>query len=553
MAAPAPPARLSLPNRRRRVRHKIQTPAYATFAAEPKGRKESTAILALHEIVDLSEDGIAIQCHTPLEANRPIDLCLDLAGSAEHIYTSGQVIWTNASGRTGLRFEELSPSSTFRLREWLFVNAMTGVATAEEAKLAAASAAEHAPPRPSYSDALAAVTAVQREVEALGADLAGALQLIAARARTLLRASGAALALSDAAPGFMICRASAGQDAPPVGARLQVGSGFSGECVRTGRLLKCDDAETDSRVDRESCRALGIRSILAAPVRVGEKSIGILEAFSPQPGAFANGDSNVLQRLAETVLAAINRAARAGNLPLPGAPAPVPFQPTPGSVLFASEPQEKKEKEEEAREEKGAGGITLPRSHLFLLVCVLAAISTVLGLYLAPWIQTKLQERGRSHLQTVLASSPAPASASTARGPSVETATPEALRQMAENGDAAAENALGLRYFQGDEKNGIRQDEKEAFRWFNQAAENGSLEAQAKLGFLYWSGRGVPKDMDEAYFWTVLARARGDQANRDLATVLASGMKRSHAAAIEQRANIWLQQHQAPAKPTAGR
>lgn len=555
MAAPAPPARLSLPNRRRRVRHKIQTPAYATFTAEPKGRKESSAILALHEIVDLSEDGIAIQCHTPLEANRQIDLCLDLAGSAEHIYTTGQVIWTNASGRSGLRFEELSPSSTFRLREWLFVNAMTGVATAEEAKLAAASAAEHAPPRPSYSDALAAVTAVQREVEALGADLAGALQLIAARARTLLRASGAALALSDAAPGFMICRASAGSDAPPVGARLQVGSGFSGECVRTGRLLKCDDAETDSRVDRESCRALGIRSILAAPVRVGEKSIGILEAFSPQPRAFANGDSNVLQRLAETVLAAVNRAARAGNLPLPGAPAPVPFQPTPGSVLFASQPQEKKEKEEEAREEKGAGGIRLPRSHLFLLVCVLAAISTVLGVYLAPWIQTKLQQRGRSNLQTVLASSPAPksGSASTARGPSVETATPEALRQMAENGDAAAENALGLRYFQGDQKNGIWQDEKEAFRWFSRAAEDGNLKAQAKLGFLYWSGRGVPKDVNKAYFWTVLARARGDQGAKDLAPVLSSYLTRSQTAAIEQQADIWLQQHPALVKPGAGR
>jgi len=551
MAAPAPPARLSLPNRRRRVRHKIQTPAYATFTAESKGRKESTAILALHEIVDLSEDGIAIQCHTLLEADRQIDLCLDLAGAAEHIYTAGQVIWTNASGRAGLRFSELSPSATFRLREWLFVNAMTGVATAEEAKLAAASAAEHAPPRPSYTDALAAVTAVQREVEALGSDLGGALQLIAARARTLLRASGAALALSDAAPGFMICRASAGPDAPPVGARLQVGSGFSGECVKTGRLLKCDDAETDSRVDRESCRALGVRSILAAPVRVGEKSIGILEAFCAQPRAFNNGDSNVLQRLAETVLAAVNRAARAGNLPLPGAPTPVPFEPTPGSVLFASQPQEKKE--EEAGEEKEAGGIRLPRSYLILLICAAAVISAVLGDYLAPWIQTKLRERGRSHLQTVLASSPAPKAARTVADPSVETATPEALRQMAENGDAAAQNALGLRYFQGDEKNGIRQDEKEAFRWFGRAAEDGDLKAQAKLGFLYWGGRGVPKDVNKAYFWTVLARARGDQGAKDLAPVLSSYLTRSQTAAIEQQANIWLQQHPALAKPGAGR
>ncbi len=84
----------------------------------------------------------------------------------------------------------------------------------------------------------------------------------------------------------MICRASAGPSAPPVGATLQVGSGFSGECVRTGKMLRCDDAETDERVDRESCRALGIRSMLAAPIRLGEKVIGLLEVFSAEPDAF---------------------------------------------------------------------------------------------------------------------------------------------------------------------------------------------------------------------------------------------------------------------------
>ena len=508
-------------------------------------------MLDLHEIVNLSEDGISIQCHTPLEAAQRINMCLDLAGSAEQIYTTGQVIWTNASGRTGLRFLELPPGSLFRLREWLFLNAMTSVATADATALAALSAAVHAPPRPSYSDTLAAVTAVQREVEALGADLAAALQLITTRAQTLLRASGAALALSDRAPGFMVCRASSGSDAPPVGARLQVGTGFSGECVKSGKLLRCDDTETDSRVDRESCRSLGIRSIIAAPVLAKEKCIGILEAFAPQAGAFAESDANVLQRLAEMVVAAVNRAARAGDLPLPGTPASAPFKPAPGSVLFAAAPQ--KEKKEQPAGQSTSGGITLPRSHLFLLFCAAAVIFTVLGDYSAPWIQSKLRERERSHLQTVLASSlPTQKSASSAGNPSVETATTDQLRRMAENGDAAAENALGLRYFQGDEKSRIPQDEAEAFRWFSRAAEDGSLAAQAKLGFLYWSGRGVAKDLNKAYFWTVLARARGDQGNKDLATVLASGMSRNQAAAIEQQADIWLQQHPGLAKPAAG-
>lgn len=534
------------PNRRRRVRHKIQTPAYASFSGDSK----NTAMLDLHEIVDISEEGISIQCHSPLDSNRRVNLCLDLAGCSEHIYTTGQVVWTNGSGRTGLRFSELRQPALLRLRDWLFLNAMAGVANADENAVARSSASLQVP-RPSYTDTLAAVTAVQREVEALGPDLAAALQLIAARAQTLLRSSGAALALSDSAPDSMVCRASSGSDAPPVGVRLQVGSGFSGECVKTGRLLRCDDAEFDPRVDRESCRALGVRSILAAPVRVGDKSVGILEVFSPQPASFTETDASVLQRLAETVLAAINRTARAKDLPLPGSAAPVPFQPKPGSVLFASSPSKPEDatKKKNDDEEAASGGISLPRSYLILLICAAATIAMTLGYRMAPWIQAKLRDRERIRLQTVLASSAKPETPA----PSADTATFEQLRQLADKGDPAAENLLGLHYFQGDAKNGVQQDEKEGFRWFSKAAEDGNLPAQAKLGFLYWGGRGVSRDLNKAYFWTVLARARGDEGSKDLAAVLASGMTRSQTAAIEQQADMWLHNHQPAGKPAPGR
>lgn len=482
------------------------------------------------------------------EANRTLSLCLDLAECDEHIYTTGRVVWTNPSGRAGLRFSEVPATSLSHLREWLFLNAMAGVANSE----AGLTSATNIAPRPDYTDTLSAVTAVQREVEALGADLSGALQLIASRAQTLVRASGAAIALSTANPDTMDCHASAGPGAPPVGARLQVGSGFSGECVKTGRLLRCDDTELDSRVDRESCQALGIRSILAVPVRVGEKAIGILEVFSEQPNAFSEGDSRALQRLAETVLAAVNRAARAEDLPTLDPPTPADrFAPTPGSVLFASTPGE--ENKSENSEHKSIGGISLPRSHLIILGVTAAVISVVLGYSAAPLIQSKLhEERSASHLQTVLASSQAPKSDVALALPTVETASIDQLRQMAEKGNPAAENALGLRYFQGSEKDGIAQNEKEAFRWFNNAAEHGNPQAQSKLGFLYWSGRGVPKDLNKAYFWTVIARARGDEGNRELAAVLASGMTRAQAAAIQEQASLWLQRQPSTAKPDPG-
>jgi GAF domain-containing protein/PilZ domain-containing protein/Sel1 repeat-containing protein len=536
------------PNRRRRVRHKVQTPAYATFTAESK-----SAMLDLHEIVDISEDGVAIQCHSPLEVQKRVDLCLDLADCAENIYTTGQVVWSNASGRAGLHFSELSPEALSRLREWLFVNVMAGVANGEADLDSRSSTTADVPSRSNYTDTLAALTAVQRQVEALGADLTAALQLIAERAQTLVRASGAAVALADSEPDFMDCRASSGPDAPPVGARLRMGSGFSGECVKTGQVLRCDDTEVDARVDRELCRALGIRSMLAAPVRLCDESIGIVEVFSRQPNQFSESDASVLQRLAEIVVATLNRAKTADDSPpLHPLSQAMQFAPTMGSVLFASAPEEQKKTEES--HEKLSGGISLPRSHLILLVSAAATIAIILGYHSAPLIQSKLKDRDHSPVHTVLASSQPPSSESTspavASAPAIETASFEQLLQMAEGGDPAAENAIGLRYFQGDSKSKIVRDEKQAFRWFRRAADHGSLPAQAKLGTLYWGGRGVSKDLNQAYFWTLLARARGDREAKDLAAILASGLTRNQAASIQQQADSWLQQHMPNWKPS---
>jgi len=154
------------------VRHKIQTPAYASFASESKEPR-----LDLHEIVDISEDGIAIQCHTQLSLEKPLNLCLDLADCPRQILTGAQVVWVNEAGRAGLRFSNLPADSLSTLREWLFVNVMTGVANGElDVRAIAANAA---PPHPNYTDTLAGLTAVQRQTEAMGSDLAGVLQLLA--------------------------------------------------------------------------------------------------------------------------------------------------------------------------------------------------------------------------------------------------------------------------------------------------------------------------------------------------------------------------------------
>ena len=538
---------LSTPNRRRRVRHKIQTPAYASFNSNPQHTR-----LDLHEIVDISEDGMAIQCHSPLEIKTHLDLCLDLADCAEQIYTAGQVIWSDDSGRAGLRFSDLAPDSLARLREWLFVNVMAGVANGETEIDALTDAV---PPRPNYTDTLAAVSVVQRQVESLGSDLSAALQLIADRALELVRASGSAIALAEKDPDFMVCRASAGSDAPPIGARLQVGSGFSGECVKTGRLLRCDDSETDARVDRDSCRALGIRSILAAPVRADGKSIGLIEAFAADPNAFSEIDGRILQRFADTVLAAVNRVSGSENS---GSGSSSTHAASRGTVLFASLDDEDEPLDDNSdKENKGTSGISLPRTHLIILACAAGTIFLALGYHLAPWVQSeatpwiaaKIHSRANAQLPTVLASSvPEKINTVSPETAAIDSATFDQLTQMAQKGDPAAQNILGLRYATGD---GVRLNELEAVRWFTKAAEQGNVPAQSKLGSIYFSGRGVPADANRAYFWMVVARLSGDEASKTLSPFVRARLTRSQVAAIELDADHWLQQHRTN-KPPAG-
>jgi hypothetical protein len=554
-------------NRRRSVRQKVHAPAYASFGGASKNE-----MLDLYEVLDISEGGVAIQCPEPMEIDQEVELCLDLAESDHQLSATAHVVWSDSNGRVGLGFPTLSHPGLGRLRQWLFLNAMAGAANA-----AASSTPSTTPDRSlfraSFSDTLNAASAVQREAESLGADLEAVLSLLAVRSHSLLRTSGAAIALADndndknknenknkdASVIVMTCRASAGQSAPPVGARLQVGSGFSGECVRTGRTLRCDDAETDDLVDRESCRALGIRSILAVPVGPKEKVIGLIEVFSDRPNAFAENDSATLQRFAETLLAAVNRTPRSVDSSGPPPDAPKPFSSMPGSILFSAEPQVETEKKATAAEDK-IGGIHLPRAQLYLLYCAAATIALVLGFMFAPWIQEKLQARDRGGdqtggAQTVLASSHPPIEPPQIAPPtlSVATANLAQLQDLAKHGNSAAENAIGLLYAQGDKKQAVLQDETQAARWFTKAAEDGSVPAQYKLSLLYWGGHGLPKDANKAYFWAVLARAGGQEGSKDLAKVLANGMTRAQSTAIEQQAEIWYQQHESREKPNPGR
>jgi GAF domain len=147
-------------------------------------------------------------------------------------------------------------------------------------------------------------------------ELDSALQLLVERALYITGATGAALALPHG--DGMVCRASAGPSAPAVGVRLQVLSGLTGESIARRQLLRCDNAETDPRVNLEACRALGIASIVVLPLfrenppddNPGDNTEvrGLIELFSDHPYAFEERDLVALERMADLTTTALDLA-----------------------------------------------------------------------------------------------------------------------------------------------------------------------------------------------------------------------------------------------------
>jgi TonB family protein len=158
-------------------------------------------------------------------------------------------------------------------------------------------------------------------------------------------ATGAAIALLR--DGEMVCRATTGRTAPDLGMRLD-NAGFSAECLRIGTLQRCDDTETDPRVDPVACRLLGVRSILVVPLWYWGEFMGIFEIFSPRPNAFGERDEQTLQALAYRIVRQAKQAngmitgfpeetAQIPPPPPPRTPASPPPDPTPIRIV-ESEP-----------------------------------------------------------------------------------------------------------------------------------------------------------------------------------------------------------------------
>src|SRR5262249_51018950 len=141
---------------------------------------------------------VAIQAAPPLPVNQHVELAIDLSETSATIYAGGSVVWSDRTGRAGIRFEGISEASTRQLREWLMVNAFVAYSNHEDQQASRLQLTEDGSLTPDLNDfsaRLLALTAVQHELTAVAQNVEEALHLLANRALTFTGATSAAIAL----------------------------------------------------------------------------------------------------------------------------------------------------------------------------------------------------------------------------------------------------------------------------------------------------------------------------------------------------------------------
>ncbi len=85
----------------------------------------------------------------------------------------------------------------------------------------------------------------------------------------------------------------------------------------------------------------------------------------------------------------------------------------------------------------------------------------------------------------------------------------EQLQKLAESGDPAAQNELGIRYRVGTTD--VDKDPAKAIPWFLKAAKQGYAKAYFNLGAAYYNGDGVPANDQNYCAWFIFSADAGDK------------------------------------------
>lgn len=175
------------------------------------------------------------------------------------------------------------------------------------------------------------------------AQFLGELQGILEKAQRFSGASGVAIAFVEG--DELVTKSGLGASAPEVGSRSAIQGSFTGLCVQTREVQRCDDASCDSRVDSQACAALGVASMVIVPIGDKHKCLGVLAAFAAKPNSFSPTHVALLRTLADIVVELYNRypgsqpTATAMNAVAAPTPKPEPPAPVAKAEPAASKPE----------------------------------------------------------------------------------------------------------------------------------------------------------------------------------------------------------------------
>lgn len=156
---------------------------------------------------------------------------------------------------------------------------------------------------PIASEKLREVIQTHTDVINLGHNLGDIIQLVTDRTLGLVDADGAAIELVESSE--MVYRAASGIARNHLGLRLGRENSFSGLSAETGKVLYCPDSERNPHANREACRKIGMRSMVAVPLIHCDTCIGVLKAMTKEPEGFDAGKIELLELLSKLVASAM--------------------------------------------------------------------------------------------------------------------------------------------------------------------------------------------------------------------------------------------------------
>jgi diguanylate cyclase (GGDEF)-like protein len=153
---------------------------------------------------------------------------------------------------------------------------------------------------------LLAIVQAQTEIATSRLEPQAAMAVVAERARDVTGAEAAVVELLDGES--MVYAHAVGSAAPYVGTRLAAASSLSGLCMRERRVIRCDDASRDERVDGQAALRVGAVSLLCAPLIHGAEPVGVLKVYAGQANCFDAEDEETLTLLSGVMAAHVGHA-----------------------------------------------------------------------------------------------------------------------------------------------------------------------------------------------------------------------------------------------------